>query len=150
MLFIKICLLNISLVVICLFQLSCKKFDEKYIVELGRIASPDSVVDAIIMEDRGGGATSRITTLIYIIPVGEKVNDFDTYRFTATKVDSISIRWIQQGILEIHYKKAEISNFRNIWYSRQVANFHYVVELRLIKDGKEKIDPWSEIHAPFP
>lgn len=131
---------NVVLLLIAIMRLGCRELDERNIVELGRITSPDAVVDAVIAEDRGGGAVGRVSELVYIVPTGGKVKDWNAYQFYASKVESLSVHWARPGMLEVHYRKARINTFRNIWYSRDVSNFHYVEELELIKVGGEKME----------
>ncbi len=128
---------TITLITITLLISSCSKWDEKHLKEFSRITSPDSTVDAIKIVDWGGGALTKIVTLIYIVPAGTKINDYDTYLLSATYVDSLALHWIKSGILEINYNKGRIIKFQNIWSSKLDENKPYVVELRLVKVGKD-------------
>ena len=43
----------------------------------------------------------------------------------------MKLEWNVDKILEIHYDEARIFQFKNFWYSKDVQNFQYVVELKL-------------------
>lgn len=107
--------------------------------ELTRVTSPDSVVDAVLTQDDGGGATTPFIYKVFIVPRGERVPEergFEDLR--AIHVDSVSLRWREPKFLEIHYKHATISQFSNMWHTKEVQDFGYVVEIRLMP-----LLPWS-------
>jgi hypothetical protein len=113
--------------------------------ELSRISSPDARLEAIILEDGGSGVKNGI--LIFLEPAGTKIADYDACDFSADKVHGLSVRWISAKVLEIHYAKARIFEFRNIWTSKELElnpgvpyPAYYTVEIKLIKDGEEELD----------
>jgi|WetSurMetagenome_2_1015567.scaffolds.fasta_scaffold155753_3 hypothetical protein len=129
---------------------SINKWDEKRLKEISRITSPDSVVDAIIIEDSGGGATNDYRWLIYIEIAGQKIKDYDKYRFWATRVDSLWIQWSDARLLEVHYKKANIYHFNNYWGRFDVNQYSYIVEIKLVPNVNEIFALPDEVRLPSP
>ncbi len=119
---------------ISLMFISCIS-DEKRYRENARITSPDSLVDAVIMYNYGPLTINELVTNIYIVPEGEKVDDYDHYNFLAVNVESLSVKWSTAKILEIHYRRAVIMNFRNVWSLKSINNYHYHGEITLYKHG---------------
>ncbi len=133
---IPLLLIAVFLIILNIF---CSKQQNWYIVKLSRITSTDSLVDAVIAEDRGGGVFGKINTLIYLVTIGKLINKPETYQFCATHVDSLYLIWRDKNLLEIHYKKANISRFRNLYADWNIGWYNYVREIILIKVGREKI-----------
>jgi hypothetical protein len=101
--------------------------------EISRIKSPDSLVEAVIVEGDAGATTSTVT-YIYLVPAGKAVDTATTEKslFAADHLKNFKVEWKESKLLEIHYNEAEIFNFRNFWQSRDIQDFHYVVEAKLV------------------
>ena len=106
--------------------------------EIERLASPDSMVDAILYQG-GGGAASGVIYEIYIVPHGGVPKDHKEALFIADNQDSLGLLWSKPKRLEIRYATAHISHFANFWESKEKQQFRYVVELKL----KPLNDEWS-------
>lgn len=126
----------IILLTIVMMNSSCKKIRERGFVEAARIKSPDSRLDAIVVID----TTINRGMMVAIEHTGQTINDIDGYEFFADKVYALSVRWINSRLLKIHYKKGRIFKFSNIWTDQSFGPFMQVVEIKLIKDGEEKLD----------
>jgi hypothetical protein len=98
--------------------------------ELKRTTSPDSIVDAVLVQANGGATTSFIYEL-YVVKKGAKITEGSAL-LRADHVDGLLIGWSQSKLLDIKYAEARIHHFTNFWHSKDVNNFKYVVELRLI------------------
>jgi hypothetical protein len=100
--------------------------------EVNRIKSPDSLVDALVIEGDAGATTSTATS-VYLVPVGGSVDPEDRLRslFTADHLKNFAIEWKEPKLLEIRYDEGRIFGFMNFWSSREVQQFHYVVEIKL-------------------
>lgn len=100
--------------------------------ELSRTASPDSAVEAVVTRVNAG-ATTGYGYRIDLVPRGGRVayKPQGMQKFTADRVDSLSVRWSAPRQLEIRYAKARILDFSNFWHSRGVQNWEYIVELKL-------------------
>ena len=120
---------NVFLCALFLFS-SHNNWSLKYSKELIRITSPDSLVDAVLMENYGGGATVGFSYHIYIVKSGEKPEGRDEV-LLANHIDSLYIIWRQNYFLEIHYKTAHILYFNNLWFSSSFGDRYYNVEIRL-------------------
>ncbi len=94
-----------------------------------RISSPDSVVDAILIE-RLGDATTSNSYHLYIVPIGKNYQT-GYEKFIADHVRDLDIFWKENNFLVIQYKEARIFKFTNFWHSDSVNEWSYVVELRL-------------------
>jgi hypothetical protein len=97
--------------------------------EIGRITSPDSVLDAVIVRANGGATTAFVYEL-YLVPVGEHHDDRDPV-FNAEHVKDLTTRWREARLLEVGFKEATIFHFSNIWFSKDVNNYRYVTEILL-------------------
>ena len=98
--------------------------------EIKRITSPDSMVDVVLIRVNAG-ATTPYAYKLYIVPVGgtpKKGREL----FEADKIIGMKIQWKQSKFLEIQYEKGRIFHFTNFWSSKEIENFRYVVELRLV------------------
>lgn len=100
--------------------------------EISRFTSPDSKVDAVLVEG-GGGATTSQLFMVYLVPAGTKPK-LDTRTdsvFAADHIRGLKIYWKQPKLLRIQYDEARILQFINVWYTAEVEKFRYVVEVRL-------------------
>jgi hypothetical protein len=96
--------------------------------ELTRVTSPDSLVDAVLLE-RLTGATVSTPYEIYVVPKGSTPKGDPLFR--CDHAQGVSLRWMAQKILSIQYSKARIFHFMNFWNSADVQNWTYTVDLRL-------------------
>ncbi len=102
-------------------------------VELARVPSPDSLVDAVVTRVSEGGATVPFSYRVYIVPRGtQPPEDRGFENFAANRVEDLTVQWRHPKFLEIRYKEADIYDFSNYWRSKDVQNFGYLVELRLV------------------
>jgi hypothetical protein len=102
--------------------------------ELLRLPSPDSRVDAVLMQGNAG-AMSSFSYDLYVVPVGHAISEKDIVAntfpavFSAEKMSGEKIKWLMNRVLEIKYTKAQIGMFRN-----QVCpisdDAHYEIEVR--------------------
>ena len=100
--------------------------------EISRFTSPDSKVDAVLMQTNGG-ATTSYGYFLHIVPKGKSTKKGDEI-FRADRVEGLIFKWIKVTQLEIKFKKAKIYHFSNYWYSEEVNNFNYRVDIDLVKD----------------
>ena len=99
--------------------------------ETMRITSPDGKLDALLVEDTSGGAISGVFWYVYVVPKGSAVPEDATKRlFFADELSKGAIAWSKPRLVEIHYDKASIMQFRNI--STASENGLEYVELRLV------------------
>jgi len=106
-----------------------KDFEPK---EISRFTSPDSKVDAVLMQTNGG-ATTSYGYFLHIVPKGKSTKKGDEI-FRADRVEGLIFKWIKVKRLEIKFKKAQILHFENSWCSEEVNNFNYRVDIDLVKD----------------
>jgi hypothetical protein len=62
----------------------------------------------------------------------------------ADHLKGLKIAWLQNQLLELRYDEARISQFKNIWQSKEVRDFKYVVELRLQPTGSDFSLPFGD------
>jgi len=105
--------------------------------EIERVVSPDSVVEAVLVRERGS-ATTPSFYLVHIVPAGEDTKA-GWEHFKAIHVTGLQLYWRQPKFLEIRYELAKIYNFRNSWASTDIQEGRYVVEVRLVPPT----DSWS-------
>lgn len=111
--------------------------------ELGRVTSPDSVVDAVLLW-RGGGAGTAESQRVYVVPRGRPApHETGAPEFEGGRVDSLSVRWTAPRVLEVRFAGARIHHFQNYWHSPEIQNWEYLVELKLIQ-----LRPGSSPEAP--
>ncbi len=97
--------------------------------QIERIASPDRVVDAVIVKSNGGATTSYAYS-VHIVPVNGTLQKGHEI-FKSDKVDALNVFWQEPCLLIIEYEKARIFSFQNFWSSREIQNFKYTVEIQL-------------------
>ena len=100
--------------------------------EISRFTSPDLKVDAVLMKT-DGGATTSCGYFLYIVPKGKSTKKGDEI-FRADRVEGLIFKWMKEKQLEIKFKEAQIFHFENFWYSEEVNNFNYRVDLDLLKE----------------
>jgi hypothetical protein len=105
--------------------------------EIGRVKSPDGVVDAVLVRGNGG-ATTSFTYSVFLVPAGTSFNETapvfepDFAKFLADHQVGLELVWRRPKFLEIRFAKARIFRFSNFWHSREVQDYRYIVELRLV------------------
>jgi hypothetical protein len=105
--------------------------------EIGRVKAPDGVVDAVLVRGNGG-ATTSFSYSVFLVPSAtifdERAPLFEPERalFVADHQKGLELVWRKPRFLEIRFAKARIFRFSNFWHSREVQNYQYVVELRLV------------------
>ncbi len=104
---------------------SCKNIDPCQQKEILRKTSLDKLVDYVVIE-KDCGATTSVSDLVYIVPVGKSVEEFSPV-FRADHTEGLEVRWIAPKQMTIAYKKARIFSYTNFWHSRHVNNFNYEV-----------------------
>jgi len=103
--------------------------------ETQRITSPDGKLDAVLVEDSSGGALGGIFWYVYVVPKGKAAPKNATTRlFFADELTKGAIVWSKPHLIEIHYDKASIMQFRNV--STISENGLEYVELRLVPSSE--------------
>jgi hypothetical protein len=103
--------------------------------EAERVTSPDGKLDAVLVEDNAGGALGGIFWYVYVVPKGKAAPRDATRRlFLADELTKGVIVWSKPHLIEIHYDKASIIQFRNV--STASENGHEYVELRLVPSSE--------------
>jgi len=100
--------------------------------EIDRHVSPDKLVNAIVVEPKTY-ATDAIVTTIYLVASGKEWKD-EAPIFSGDHLEGLRVIWERPRFLTIHYKKGRIFSFASFWNSRDVQNFKYEVELRLVPE----------------
>jgi hypothetical protein len=99
--------------------------------EAMRVNSPDGKLDAVLVEDSSGGALGGVFWSVYVVPKGRTIPTDTTARlFSADELTKGTIVWNEPHLIEIHYDKASIMQFRNV--STTSENGFEYVELRLV------------------
>lgn len=103
--------------------------------EAMRVTSPDGKLDAVLVEDSSGGAVGGIFWYVYVVPKGKAApKDATTRLFFADELTKGAISWSKPHLVEIHYDKASIMQFRNV--STMSENGLEYVELRLVPSSE--------------
>lgn len=110
--------------------------------EIERVKSPDGIVDAVLV--RGSdGATTGFDFSVFIVPSGtpfdekSKLFNQEETLFSADHLENFKLVWKESKFLEIRYDKARIFKFKNYWRVKQVQDYKYVVEIRLVPLNEE-------------
>jgi hypothetical protein len=112
-----------------LLLIGCQKSTPSVSVnEITRIISPDSLVDAVVMEQTG--ALTDTFYRVHIVPVNGKQKEGHEI-FRADGIRNLNVNWPHPKLLVISYDKARIFQFSNFWQSSEVKDFTYVVEIKL-------------------
>ncbi len=101
--------------------------------EIGRYASPDKLVDAVLVEVETS-ALDATPTKLFLVPSGKDWRDHSPI-LTGDYFEELKIVWSRARFLEIHYKKGRIFSFASFWSSKNVEAFRHIVELRLFPEG---------------
>jgi hypothetical protein len=102
--------------------------------EVSRLTSPDSHVDAILVEVNAGATTSYYYE-VYIAPRGQKPGaskDAVLVIVAAGDLRDLVMTWRQPKLVQISYKHGWIRAFTNRWSEVSTVGGSYVVELKLI------------------
>ncbi|HXL23885.1 MAG TPA: hypothetical protein VOA78_15585 [Candidatus Dormibacteraeota bacterium] len=103
--------------------------------EAARVNSPDGKLDAVLVEDISGGALGGVFWSVYVVRKGRTIRtDATTRLFFADELTKGAIVWSKPHLIEIHYDKASIMEFRNI--STISENGLEYVELRLVPSSE--------------
>jgi hypothetical protein len=105
--------------------------------EILRVESPDSVVEAVLVRTNAG-ATTAYGYFLYIVPKGKPVSE-KTEVLRADHAEDMAILWGAPKELHVFPKEARIFHFRNVWISKEVNNFEYVVHLKLINSAPFRV-----------
>jgi hypothetical protein len=116
------------LLIINIFLISCGNSVGRK--EILRVKSPDSLVDAVLIR-MNVDATTSYGYMLYIVPSAEKPKVGNEV-LRADNLISVTLDWKAPRYLEISYEKGRIFFFTNFWHSKEVQNFQYIVELRLV------------------
>jgi hypothetical protein len=106
-------------------------------VEESRVTSPDGKLDAVMIYESYGGAVGGIDWYAYIVRKGKTVSAKQKPVFSSDDLTGARMVWNQPHLLEIHYDKADIEQFRNLWGLHEVEDVgpsgehDYDVEVRL-------------------
>ncbi len=122
---------DISVLVSCLLALlitmGCDIVERE---EIGRLPSPDLLVDAIVVRTNAG-ATTDYGYRVYIKPIGEKPTGGDEI-FIGDKLLGLRVAWNEAGFLNIEYSDGRVFHFSNFWQSKKIRNFEYIVHIDLV------------------
>jgi hypothetical protein len=103
--------------------------------EVMRVTSPDGKLDAVLKADSSGGALGGIFWFFYVVPKGRPAPYDETKQlFFADELIKGSVVWNKPHLIEIHYDKASIMHFRNIFTTSD--NGLEYVELRLVPSSE--------------
>jgi hypothetical protein len=105
------------------------------IKELSRITSPDNRVDAILTEELSGFSIEPPGYSVFITKSGSR--EYGKPVLTGIHFEGAKLSWPTARLLTITYSDACIGAFRNHWLSKDLDQFHYEVEIRLIPPSNE-------------
>jgi hypothetical protein len=109
--------------------------------EVWRISSPDRRVDAVWVKV-DGGATVDFSYNLFIVPFGGRPKN-GTQVLVADRIKNLSVKWREPKRLEVIYDAARIFNFFNFWHDRDLDNYGYVVEIRLMPNNPAQLEEYS-------
>ena len=114
--------------------------------EISRVPSPDHIVDAVLVDIEPDvlGATVATPSLVYIVPAGSR--QFDDPVLRGDYFEGLKLVWKRPKYLEIEFEKGRIFQFTNFWWSKEVQEFHYEVEVRLKPSSEQSLPyrPWPK------
>lgn len=114
---------------LAILLLGCNPPEER---EIQRQVSPDRLVDAVLVE-RLTDATVATPTVLFLVASGHEWKG-ESPILVGNRFEGLQVIWKRPNFLEIHYKKGRIFSFASFWNSRDVQNFKYEVELRLVPE----------------
>jgi len=103
-----------------------------------RISSPDGRVEAVWIKV-DGGATVDFSYNLFVVPVGGKPKN-GTQILVADRVKNLTVKWREPKRLEVIYDAARIFNFFNFWHDRDLDNYGYIVEIRLVPNNPSQLE----------
>jgi hypothetical protein len=116
-------------------------------VEEMRVMNPAGDFDAVMTRDKPSNAAPDGTRYLFIVPEGNPAPSarhrfLERSPFLIMRADSMqgeTVVWKQEHVLEVHYHRAKIAEFRNLWTSSEALDLNgsgEVVEIRLVQDAK--------------
>jgi hypothetical protein len=106
--------------------------------ELSRVTSPDGAFDAVLVTEGYGGAVGGVDWFAYIVRKGQPAPSGPAKAFfDASELEGGKLIWKNRHLIEIHYDRAEIERFRNVWGLHEIEDVgsagerEYFVEIRL-------------------
>jgi hypothetical protein len=105
--------------------------------ELLRVTSPDSKVDAVLIRT-GGPTTVGFSFKLFVVPRGVHPSKSGEL-LLADRVKNLTAVWQSPKRLELRYDEARIYSFSNFWHSKDIDDFKYIVELRLVPTGPSQL-----------
>jgi len=110
--------------------------------ELKTIVSPNKLHYATLI--RGScGAFDSYTYSIFIL---KKDKNYKNAIYVAKRVDNLNLTWINDKLLLISYKKADILNFSNIWFDFDIKKDNSLYEIKILEQNKEYFEFKPNIH----
>ena len=97
--------------------------------ERARVSSPQGIVDAILVT-KDAGTTVAQPVEVHIVPKGSRALP-STMVMRGDHFENVSLVWKEERFLQVRYETGRVFSFRNFWQSSEIANFSYVVEIRL-------------------
>jgi hypothetical protein len=125
--------------------------------EQTRITSPNGLFDAVLIVDAyGPAAGGGVDSNVYIVRKGAPVYDrVGTEVFRADPMTRGKLIWKRDHLLEIHYRIADIHQFRNLWGLHEIENVgstgehDYEVELQLVPESDSSaLNPDGSFRSP--
>lgn len=109
--------------------------------QLQRITSPDHIVDAVLSA-KLVNATVATPYMVYIVPAGS--HNLTDPVLVGDDFVGLKLIWKAPRFLVIQFSKGEIFKFSNLWMSKKVQDFRYLVEIRLRPLSERSIPSWDE------
>ncbi len=103
---------------------------------VARIPSPDGRSDALVVRERGCGATCDIAHGVYLVAHGQPLpDDADQAQLLLNDAEGLRVRWRDPHMLLVEYRRAVVYRFGNRWYRdvrpSEPGERFYLVEVRL-------------------
>src|SRR4030095_9248366 len=117
----------VAMAIVLVFAYGCGSADR----EVRRLPSPDSVVEAVIVVVEGG-ATVSLFHRVFIVSKGGPTRP-ENQILRADRVENLRVVWSDRRRLFVCFDQARIFEFTNFWHARDVENFNYVVDVRLVQ-----------------
>ena len=108
--------------------------------EVRRVLSPDSRVEAVLVEG-SGGATTDFFYELHVVPKGGALPSKEDPVLRLANIGAagnLAIEWKRPKLLAISYKQGWIQRFTNRWSVNERQGSSYVVELRLVPPGGDE------------
>ena len=121
-----------------LLLVTCCGLNEKVVVNT-KVVSPDKEFEAVSTTHLGGGAAGYVSDIIYLIKKGDNFATKDIV-FESSHTKGLDIHWLENNLLVISYKDADIRGFCNKMFFDE-KNGIYKVEVILEKKGDKRNPP---------